>query len=298
MRRALIAALVILLAWIALKDLIYAGMLGASDSDPQQPDYSYEESWLQRPDDAPPGGWEEPWGVDVFVLPPPQSTPAPKGLQPADSDKLRSDYRRFLSQSGLDARDMVIYAPAYRSPSPATTGDERFEEMEEARSDVSAALRRYLSADNRDRGLVILAAPGSEPLLNAVLLVLPDSHQFRERFGGVILPDRKLPSVWRDQIGTCSPAFDGCALQTDLAATKPAIGIFIPELPRPKLNYSAGEDFLERVDTRLQALTSWLDLNATKPAEPFDSWAADEVVDVAPIRRPNQDVDISGERGD
>lgn len=296
MRPVLIAILVCLIGWFALKDWTYSLLLGQSEAETEVPDYAFEESWLARPETTPPGGWAEPWGVDLFVLAPPQSTPAGKGLQPVDSPKLAADYQRFSEAVGLG--DKIVYAPAYRSPSPASRGKQRSTEMEKAKADTLSALKRYLEASNRQRGLLILAAPDTEPLLTAVLKALPEDEDFRERFAGVILPDRKTEETWEAQIGPCSPAFETCAVETAFRANKPSLGFLLPELPRPKLSYSGDPAFSETVDTRMQALSNWLDANAVKPAEPFNSWAADEVVDVAPIHRPNGDEDISGERGD
>ena len=296
MRPVLIAVIICLIGWFALKDWTYSLVLGQTEAETEEPDYAFPETWLDRPDTAPPGGWADPWGVDLFVLAPPQSSPAGKGLQPVGSDKLRADYARLMSLANFE--NTAVYAPAYRSPSPASTGKQRKSEMEKAKTDTVSALERYLEADNRQRGLLILAAPDSEPLLSAVLEALPQDEDFRERFAGVILPSRKTIENWESQIGPCSPAFETCAVETSLNAAKPSLGFLLPELPRPKLTYSADAEFDETVKTRVQSLSNWLDANAVKPAEPFNSWAADEVVDVAPIHRPNGDTDISGDRGD
>lgn len=298
MRRILIAVFVIFVAWIALKDWGYSTFLGKAEVTPEQPDYFYTEVWLERPEDMPPGGWESPWGIDLFVVAPPVSTPVRKGLVPAESEEMAADYARFAEAAGLTASEATIYAPAYRSPSPGSGANARKEQMLAAQSDIIAALRRYLSADNRSRGLIILAAPGSEPLAESVVEALPQEADFRDRFGGILLPAGADPADWTTKASPCSPAFEDCVVVTSISGQAPVISWLLPGLAHRKQAYSAESDPASTIETRAQTLANWLDLNAEKPAEPFDTWAADEVVDVAPIIRPNQEEDISGERGD
>lgn len=297
MRKGLIAAAIFIVGWFALKDSAFTLFLGEATSLPDVPDYYFENVWLDRPEEAPQGGWEEPWGVDLFVIAPPASSPMRKGLIAADHDAIKSEYEEFAAALGLNDRDITIYAPSYRSPSPASEKRRRDEEIKDAQSDMASAMKRYLSTDNRLRGLVILAAPDTEPLLYAALQQVPESEDFRKRFGGVLVPAGKDETRWDDFIGSCSPAFDSCALATSQSAGTGALSWLTPSLPRPSLNYSADDELTTMIDDRMQSLSTWLDLNAERPAEPFDTWAADEVVDVAPIHRPNQDEDISGERG-
>lgn len=298
MRKVLLGAAILIVGWFALKDWAYTTLQGSSDQTPEAPDYYFEEVWLARPDTPTSGGWEEPWGVDLFLIAPPVSTAMPKGAIAADSDVLKKEYAELVRDLGLTAEDLTIYAPSYRSPSPASSKRERDEEIKFAQDDIAAAMKRYLSTDNRLRGLVILAAPDTEPMLYAALQQLPKSQEFRKRFGGVLMPSRKDESRWNDFIGTCSPAFEACAKATSLVGSGNNLGWLLPKLPRRTLSYTGEPDLADNIAARMEALSSWLDLNAEKPAEPFDTWAADEVVDVAPIHRPNGDEDISGERGD
>lgn len=298
MRKVLIAAAILIVGWFALKDWAYTALQGKSDATPEAPDYYFEEVWLSRPAAPTSGGWEIPWGVDLFLIAPPVSTPMPKGAIAADNDALKDEYQALIEDLGLADSDLTIYAPAYRSPSPASSNRERDEEIKFAQDDIAAAMKRYLSTDNRLRGLVILATPDTEPMLYAALQQLPKTQEFRERFGGVLMPSRKDESRWNDFIGTCSPAFEACARATTLVETTGGLNWLTPNLPRKKLSYAGDSGLGNEIAERMQELSNWLDLNAEKPAEPFDTWAADEVVDVAPIHRPNGDEDISGERGD
>jgi len=291
----IVAALAI--GWVAFKDSLYASWLGRGERVAEEPDYSLEEDWLQRPAELPAGGWASPWGVDVFLIAPMPTSPAPAGLMDASSEALKSDYSRFVEQTGLVSETAVLYAPSYRAPSPAAGKKLRSEGTELASDDVSMALARYLSADNRKRALILVAAPGNGDMLDAALDALPRDEEFRQRFGGVMLPAGMATDEWSEKVGPCSDAVEACVVETGLATSKPFRRFLMPSLPRPQLVYSDTGSISAEIDSRAEALSSWLEENATKPAEPFDTWAAEEVVDVAPIRRPNSERDISGERG-
>lgn len=296
MRRFLIVVLALLFAWFAFKNLVFTAMLGSNETEAVAPDYYYEEAWLMHPEEETPGGWESPWGVDVFVIAPPVHSPAPKGLISIDGEALKADFEQFMDESGLSASDLTIYAPAYRSPSPASKGQARRQAFETAATDVSAAMQRYLSSENRARAFVILAAPGSAPMLEKAIETISDDEDLRLRFGGVLVPEGRQAAVTGD-LGPCSPALEACVTTHGFTAKPSGMRWFVPALPHPEVTFVASEDAVQAVEQRTDALSNWLELNAVKPAEPFDTWAADEVVDVAPIRRPNQDEDISGERG-
>lgn len=300
MRRILIALgilVALVIGWIAVKDSLYASLLGSNEADPPVPDYSIAETWLERPAEAPPGGWETPWGVDVLVIAPPATTPAPKGYIAAGAEAQRLDADKFIEVTAPGFAGFALYAPGYRSPSPALSRAKWNAALSTSADDVRAAVSRYLSSDNRQRALLILAAPDTGPLLEAALQALPVNEDFRRRFGGVVLPQTMPASEWQDAIGPCSEAFESCLLQSSVSASKPTRRLLLPSLSRSRLVYSADEGFVQQLADRAATLSQWLDANAPKPAEPFDSWAADEVVDVVPIRRPNSDRDISGERG-
>ena len=291
----IVAALAI--GWVAFKDSLYASWLGRGERVAEEPDYSLEEDWLERPAELPAGGWASPWGVDVFLIAPMPTSPAPAGLMDASSEALKSDYARFVEQTGLVSETAVLYAPSYRAPSPAAGKKLRSEGTDLAAADVRQAMTRYLNADNRKRALILVAAPGSETMLEQVIEALPQDEEFRQRFGGVMLPARMATGDWTEKVGPCSDAVEACVVETGLATSKPFRRFLMPSLPRAQLVYSDTGSIGAEIDSRAEALSSWLEENATKPAEPFDTWAAEEVVDVAPIRRPNSERDISGERG-
>lgn len=297
MRRILIAVLVLLAAWFIFKDMAYRSIVGASSDVPPEPDYFNDEAWLERPEELPPGGWETPWGVDVFLIAPPASRPAPAGLLAATSEEVRSEFDAFAEGTGADQISETVYAPAYRSPSPASSAAQWKQQRETGADDVRRAFKRYLSTDNRDRGLIIFAAPGAEEILDVILQDVPQTPDFRLRFGGVVVPAGHSSRALDESVGSCSEAFDACVQEIAIDAAASPLRFIAPALRKPKLEYTAEEDVPAAIEVRAEALSQWLDLNAVKPAEPFDTWAADEVVDVAPIRRPNQDEDISGDRG-
>ncbi len=292
----IIAALAV--GWVAFKDSVYASWLGQGEREAAEPDYSLQEDWLQRPAETPPGGWASPWGVDIIVLAPYPTTPQPAGLLPASSDVSKGDYADFMEEAGLSSDESaVIYAPSYRAPSPASGKRMRTEAGALASSDVVAAVARYVSAENRKRGVIIVAAPGTDALLEGALGALPSDEDFRQRFGGVMLPADMDAAEWTEAVGACSGAVETCVVSTSLTASKPVRRFFLPSLPRPRLVYSDDGTLAQSVEARAETLSVWLEETLPKPAEPFDTWAAEEVVDVAPIRRPNSERDISGERG-
>ena len=300
MRRILIALgvlAVLVIGWIAVKDSLYGSWLGQSGVSPDLPDYSLEQAWLKRPAEQPPGGWETPWGVDLLVISPPVTTPAPKGLLEAGAETQVIDFERFAEQIGLEGTDLAVYAPGYRSPSPALSKSRWRSSLTTSADDVRAAVSRYLSSNNRERAVIILAGPDTGPLLEAALEALPDDEAFRRRFGGVVLAEDMTGGVWDAKVGNCSEGVESCVVPSSLSTSKPARRLFLPSLSRSRLVFSAEDDFVPMLQDRAASLSTWLDSNAPKPAEPFNSWAADEVVDVVPIRRPNSDQDISGERG-
>ena len=301
MRRILIALgliAVVIVGWFAFKDRLYAASLGTGEREAEAPDYSLEEAWLARPGELPEGGWASPWGVDLLVLAPMPTAPAPAGLLTASSDIMQAEYQRFIEESGLRPEDLVVYTPSFRAPSPAS--GRRFRESAAglASEDISRAVARYLASDNRQRGLILFASPGSEPLLEAALSSLPEDEAFRTRFGGLVVSADMDPADWGDRTGTCSGAFETCVAASGVTASRRMRRIFLPNLPRPRLVHSDDGESTDLIERRASELSDWLEANATKPAEPFDTWAAEEVVDVAPIRRPNSERDISGERDD
>jgi hypothetical protein len=300
MRRILIALAVLvalLVGWVLIKDSVYLASLGKADAVPDAPDYSYSENWLERPIQKPPGAWETPWGVDILLIAPPATTKAPIGRLAANAPSLAEDYDRFREETEIGSDALTIYAPGYRSPSPASSKARWLEGMQGAAEDIGAAVGRYISTDNRQRGLIIVAAPDTAPLLVSALDALPSDEAFRTRFGGVFVPAGQPIEDWTEKVGSCSPAVETCVVRTSIDAVEPARRFIMPSLPRSRLAYSADDSLQDTLKGRADKLARWLDDNAAKPAEPFNSWSADEIVDVEPIRRPNSDEDISGERG-
>src|SRR6185295_17867664 len=87
----------------------------ATSPAPPRPDYSKAEAWALRPAQPPPGGWEKPWGVDVFFIHP---TTAYSAEWNARIDDKASDERlasRILpNHAGPFLQVGPVYAPRYR----------------------------------------------------------------------------------------------------------------------------------------------------------------------------------------
>src|SRR5262245_554936 len=82
---------------------------------PPRPDYTKAEAWALRPAQPPPGGWEKPWGVDIFFIHP---TSAYSAEWNARIDDKASDERlvnRVLpNHAGPFLQVGPVYAPRYR----------------------------------------------------------------------------------------------------------------------------------------------------------------------------------------
>ena len=91
---------------------------------------------------------------------------------------------------------------------------------------------------------------------------------------------------------------ESCVTEFALDASSDAMAWVKPNLKRKPETYTvATEDAPATFGGMATRLSEWLDTNVDQPAEPFDSWAADEVIDADPIIRPGSEKDISGERG-
>jgi hypothetical protein len=117
-------------------------------------DYTEKASWALRPTDPPPGGWETPWGVDVFFIHPATRSSGP-GVTVAPGDPV-ADERLFNEILPTWAQPFSsagpLYAPRYRQHAGAP-GDSA-EDI--AYIDILHAFDTYMARDNRGRGLMLV----------------------------------------------------------------------------------------------------------------------------------------------
>lgn len=289
MRRAILIATAAIILWMGLKDWTYRTYMSFQTSEaPQALDYSQTAAWARKPEESQPGGWEKPWGVDVFLLPPEPRAPYPAGIVPADheSSSVRTD--AFVISAAPLFGETSLYAPYLRYPSPALNAQSKTNMAHTTSGDALAAFRQYLERHNRERG-VLLAAPHSAlASVRAIIAEIEDNEELLLRFGGLILLDELTASS--PQI-SCSEAFQGtCALHVAMSSKVSMWQRVLPNLNAPPLTHIF-EDMpgdTAKVSDRLAVFSSWLDENAPKPAEPLGGFDEMEAVDIAPIRRPGE----------
>lgn len=285
MRRALIACLGIIVLWFGLKDWVYRTI--NSQGEPliaEQLDYSDAAAWIERPAIPPPGGWETPWGVDVFLVAPPSTRPAKNG------EILIGDNTIDAALVAFDG--LPVYAPRYRQPSPAVRRRDTSPYDDHSRADITAAFDQYLETDNLLRGLLIAVPEGHEALVEDSLAEIRADADLRQRFAGVLSltagadqPPEALDGV------ICSDAMEGqCVIAAAMPGKRSALGILTPTLPAPPRSYALAdaEAATIAVSSRAALLSEWLDEALPKPAEPLGGFDTMESIEIAPIRRPGQ----------
>jgi Protein of unknown function (DUF3089) len=152
-------------AWVLFQDSFFRMAIHppgrfAAEAAPRQPDYSKAEAWAVKPSLPQPGGWERPWGVDVFFVHP-ESAYSGQSWNAAIDQKEAS---RILAESVLPnhagpfLRAGPVYAPRYRQASlhsELDVGGEGDGAFLLAYKDVLAAFDFYRANLNRDRGIIL-----------------------------------------------------------------------------------------------------------------------------------------------
>ena len=242
------------------------------------PDYATEANWAVYPADPPPGGWEEPWGVDVLVF---LSTP-PANIadwyERIDEQSLRTGDLQSFEEAFEDENRMAIYAPVMRIPtryaySNADGSTNTGRKIRDA--DVSAAVSHYLTEANRQRGLVILT--DRHLVLTVVQAMATEIEQrsgLQDRFGGIIrVASGGGDFSVSDDVLTCSTLVESPCIETHRASLAQ---IFDMESEQR----SALVDILS---TRSLAFSDAMMASLDKPVPPLPPL---EAIEIAPINRP------------
>lgn len=284
----ILAALVPLIAWFALKDLVYTAIIGGGPpSAPEALDYGDLASWAAHPETPPPGAWVSPWGVDAFVVASPPNIAHARGRIPAGLPEATSDYAaRVATLTAIVPDTVAVYAPAYHAPSPANSKSRNRDLVPEVAEDLGAAFEAYLEQSNRGRAILIMATDASLPYADGLVERLQESD-LRDRFAGLVLFDASdLPVIERPTVPICSPALEEACLQMVMLSTAGLpFGFLKPQLP----DYRGDQAVIGRDEaaatllSRTGMVSAWLDGNAPKPAEPLGDF---EEIEVAPIYRP------------
>lgn len=198
------AALILIAIGLAFQDSLFRMAVTppghfATSPAPPKPDYSKAEAWALRPAQPPPGGWEKPWGVDVFFIHP-TTAYAGDDWNTRIDDKVSNERlidRLLPNHAGPFLQASPVYAPHYRQASlhsEIDVGGEGDGAFLLAYNDILAAFDHYIATDNRARG-IILAGVGQGGLY--VQQLLHDRFQaepLRERLAAAYIIDAALPA--------------------------------------------------------------------------------------------------------
>lgn len=178
----------------------------AEESAPARPDYAKSESWALRPAIPPPGGWEKPWGIDIFFVHPASAYAGGWNAKIDDAESLQRLKDRILpNHAGPFLQAGPVYAPLYRQASlysEITAGGEGDGAFELAYEDVLRAFDHYMATDNRHRGIV-LAGVGQGGLY--VQRLLADRFQtdpLKSRLAAAYVIDAALPADFPGKVVT------------------------------------------------------------------------------------------------
>ena len=288
-RTRLIVAIVAIVAWFGLKNLVYRSLFaGETIAEQVAATYNGEDGWAVLPVETPPGAWMDPWGVDIFIVPPPSGSSAGDGLIGAFHEPTREEItaishkiERTLAPAGPS------YSAIYRHPSAAATS--QTDQWDVAVEDLSNAFERYLYTKNNMRGILLVSSPKTRDLIPPILVRIESDPRLLERFSGVLwLQDStSVPDINVN----CSPVMEGnCHVIGAVRQNSSWFGWVLPNLPRKplKFEFKEAEQLAKQLTERNTRLSIWLDENAPKPAEPLGGLEDVEVVGVAPIRRPGE----------
>ena len=288
-RLRLIIIFAALIAWFGLKNVTYRSFFAGEPPTDQSPaTYNKEDGWAVLPVEVPPGAWFEPWGVDVFIVPPPSGASAGAGLV----GDFHPDAYMEMAKHGHQIEKVLApagpsYSAVYRHPSASATS--QTQDWDVAREDLVMAFERYLYTKNNMRGVLLVSAPATQELIPPLLTRIESDPRLLERFSGV---------VWLQESATapsidvkCSPAMAGnCSILGAVNNSSGWLSWLAPQLPRRSVHFdfADAEQLSTELTKRNTKLSIWLDENAPKPAEPLGGIEDMEVVEVAPIRRPGE----------
>ena len=171
----------------------------AQEAAPARPDYAKAESWALRPAQPPPGGWETPWGVDVFFIHP-ASAYSNAGWNAAvdNAEALERLKERILpNHAGPFLQAGPVYAPLYRQASlhsEVNVGGEGDGAFELAYGDVLRAFDHYMEVDNRYRGVVIAGVGQGGLYAQRLLADRFQAEPLKSRLAAAYIIDAAVPA--------------------------------------------------------------------------------------------------------
>ena len=295
MRRTLLIVALGLALWFGLKDwAIRVIMSQGTAIQSAAVDYALPESWALRPDTIPAGAWETPWGVDVFLLLPPVTSPTRHGIIGPENGIVQKETQRMAALFSVAlAKAGPVYAPRYRQASPAQLKRDQPNGIAAMVSDTQSAFSHYLEADNRGRAILLAVTPGAEPLLETINARILGDDQLQDRIVGTVV--FSSPASRADDLLTGAPCnesvSDICRIPVAIRTRHGWLSWLSPNLPTKPVRYRilASDNMPEQLADRAKLVSAWLDANAPKPAEPLGGF---ETIEIAPIRRPGETNDV------
>lgn len=208
-RRIALIGGVVLVALIVLGSVLFQDALFrmsitppgrfAQEPAPPRPDYAKAESWALRPAHLPPGGWETPWGIDIFFIHP-TSAYSNAGWNAAvdNAEALERLKERILpNHAGPFLQAGPVYAPLYRQASlhsEISVGGEGDGAFELAYDDVLRAFDHYMAVDNRFRGVVVVGVGQGGLYAQRLLADRFQTEPLKSRLAAAYLIDAALPA--------------------------------------------------------------------------------------------------------
>jgi|GEM_PF-4179531 len=295
MWRSLIALIILGVAWMVSKDALVDRFAQPTRTEaPEPPDYAAAGAWIARPAEETSGGWETPWGVDVFLILP----------VPRSGERIVSLSARQMRDKGDPLHEAIIaefsqlapvYAPGYRAVAPAAyrlkTENPDFQSaLITEEEDVIAAFNRYMESDNRFRGVLIVAYGEAARLLRPLEDIVLQSDGLTERTLGYVAikaPDIAPPAEPIDF--SCMPGVSRpCLVNAEYRPDLPLTRFVLPQLPvraLPAPAHAMPEGLAGTLKGRIESASNWLDTNATKPAPPLPPL---EAIEISPVKRPGE----------
>lgn len=282
--------LIALAAWFGLKNTAYSILISRGEvSNPAPLDYTSFDGWASQPDETPPGAWETPWGIDLFVIYPAPRINSVFGLIDAQ------DALEHPSHVALEAEIRAalpaaanVYVPKYHPLS--TTSDVAVSHAGGVLvgETLAYAFEQYLNNTNRGRGVLVVAVGDADESMRPLLGRLR-ADDLVHRFAGFVHFTANADAANGFDELRCSPALAGACYQSVAMTEQRPIGDYLlPRLPglRGVLTVIDPEGTGAAIDAQMAQVSAWLDEHTPKPAEPLFGF---EAIETAPIYRPNGD---------
>ena len=171
----------------------------AQEPAPPRADYARAESWALRPAQPPPGGWETPWGIDIFFIHPTSAYSNAGWNTPVDNAEAleRLKERILPNHAGPFLQAGPVYAPLYRQVSlhsEIDVGGEGDGAFDLAYDDVLRAFDHYMAVDNRFRGVVIAGVGQGGLHAQRLLADRFQAEPLKSRLAAAYIIDAALPA--------------------------------------------------------------------------------------------------------